>query len=109
MSEILIAIPSKTTSEVDWIQPLKTLFGQAGITQDYEQQLAELQKLRSHVVAKHLEKSVSSIEALQKYHDQLAVLESKVPSELLKLEFTWEDAFDKGSLFIGRKSLGKQK
>jgi hypothetical protein len=66
MSETLISIPSKMTSEVDWVTALQTLFQQAGMSQDYGAGLTELNRLRAQVVAKHCDKSVGSVEALQR-------------------------------------------
>lgn len=41
-----------------------------------------------------------------RYHDQIAILEAKFPSETA-LPFTWEDAFSKASVFSGKPSLGE--
>jgi programmed cell death 6-interacting protein len=54
---------------------------------------------------KAADRSEASLEALQRYHDQLTALEQKIPASEVQIAFKWKDAFDKGSIFGGRMAL----
>jgi len=107
MTEIL-SVPLKKTSDVDIIKPLKTLisstYSTADQPQDYTDAISELHKLRN-VATKNPDRSDASLEAMQKYYDQLVALEVKIPASEVQIPFKWKDAFDKGSIFGGRISL----
>ena len=57
------------------------------------------------LATKTTDRTESSLEALQRYHDQLVLLEQKIPAQEVQIAFKWKDAFDKGSIFGGRMSL----
>lgn len=43
-----------------------------------------------------------------RYADQIHALIFKIPSlELLNIQFTWDDALDKGMMFLGKTSASK--
>jgi len=107
MTEIL-SVPLKKTNDIDITKPLKTLisstYSTADQPQDYTDAISELQKLRN-TATKNPDRTDASLEAMQKYYDQLAALEVKIPSSEVQIPFKWKDAFDKGSIFGGRISL----
>jgi len=104
----LLSIPLKKTNDIDIVKPLKTLisstYSTADQPQDHSDAISELQKLRG-LATKNPDRSDSSLEAMQKYYDQLVALEVKIPASEVQIPFKWKDAFDKGSIFGGRISL----
>ncbi|XP_067933589.1 programmed cell death 6-interacting protein-like [Watersipora subatra] len=105
-----LAFPTKSTSEVDLIKPLrnfiKATFPDTS-PDDYEKALTEFHRMRSHAVGKFNDKHESAIEAVGKYYDQLAAVESKLPftEDQVRVSFTWYDAFAKSSIIGGRPKL----
>ena len=57
------------------------------------------------ILTRDICRTEASIEALQRYYDQLVALEMKIPATEVQIAFKWKDAFDKGSIFGGRMSL----
>ena len=51
------------------------------------------------------DRSDAALESMQRYHDQLVWLETKIPTSEIQIPFKWKDAFDRGSIFGGRISL----
>jgi len=104
----LVSVPLKKTSEVDLVKPLKTLISSTYSTADqpvdHSDAVSEIQRLRL-AATKNPDRSESSLEALQRYYDQLVALEQKIPANEVQVAFKWKDAFDKGSIFGGRISL----
>lgn len=103
-----MAIPMKSTVDVDMVQPLKNLILSAYDkldSQEFTPKLEELNRLRKQSVCKALDRSETSMECLSRYFDQLRSLEMKLPESGAVVPFKWKDAFDKGGLFSGRQSL----
>lgn len=104
----LISIPLKKSNEVDLVKPFKTLISSTYSTADqpvdHSDAVSEIQRLRV-AATKNPDRSESSLEALQRYYDQLVALEQKIPANEVQIAFKWKDAFDKGSIFGGRISL----
>jgi len=104
----LISVPLKKPSEVDLVKPLKTLisstYSTADQPADHSDAISEMQRLRV-AATKATDRTEASIEALQRYYDQLVALEMKIPATEVQIAFKWKDAFDKGSIFGGRMSL----
>ena len=69
MAANYLAVPTKATSEVDLVKPLRN-FIKATFpdtkSEDYERALTEFNRLRSHAVAKFNDKHESAIEAVGK-------------------------------------------
>lgn len=72
---------------------------------NYNEALAELNKLRMNATWRTLDKHESSLDIMYRYYDQLTSLESKVPPNDIQIPFKWKDAFDKGGFFSGTASL----
>jgi programmed cell death 6-interacting protein len=108
MSELL-SVPLKNAGEVDWISPLKELFTAAKIQgKDFETGMTELNRLRMLIVSgtgKQLERSQVGVEIIARYYDQISALEPKLPVDAFRLVFSWEDAFEKGTLFGGKTKI----
>ncbi|XP_048848676.1 programmed cell death 6-interacting protein isoform X2 [Brienomyrus brachyistius] len=106
-----ISVPLKKSSDVDLVKPLSkfiTATYPAGEDQaEYLRAVEELNKLRKNALNRPLDKHESSLEILMRYYDQLSAIEPKFPfsENQLCLTFTWKDAFDKGSLFVGSVKL----
>ncbi|KAG4067035.1 hypothetical protein HA402_000026 [Bradysia odoriphaga] len=109
MSELLV-VPLKKPSEVN-IAPLDNLIQSAyssnspGTAASYSEAVNEFGKLRNVAIWKFFEKHEGSLEVVYGYYDQLCALETKIPVNELQIPFKWKDAFDKGSIFVGRMSL----
>lgn len=69
MAASFLAIPTKATSDVDFVKPLKN-FIKTNFTEtqpeDYEKALTDFNRLRSHAVNKFNDKHESAIEAVSK-------------------------------------------
>ncbi|XP_064643654.1 programmed cell death 6-interacting protein-like isoform X3 [Lineus longissimus] len=106
----LLAIPLKTTNEVDLIKPLQKFitntFEQLK-AEDVSQALNDFNRQRNHVISKMVDRHESALEVLFKYYDQLCAIESKLPiaENQIRVEFKWTDAFATKGVFGGRKSL----
>ena len=77
MSSGFITIPTKKTSEVDLIRPIREFISDVYTDlrpTDYEYSLVEFSKLRSSVVAKLSEKSESSLDILCRYVDVVLIV-----------------------------------
>jgi len=107
MTEIL-AIPLKKTNDIDITKPLKSLiastYSSADQPTDCSNAITEVQKLRN-AATKNPDRSDAALESMQRYHDQLVWLETKIPTSEIQIPFKWKDAFDRGSIFGGRISL----
>ncbi|KAK3106570.1 hypothetical protein FSP39_022711 [Pinctada imbricata] len=105
-----LAVPLKQTQEVDLIKPLRSFiqntFSQAD-PDEYNQALNEFSKLRNLMIAKSVDKHESALEILNRYYDQLLAIENKLPiaENQIRVTFKWRDAFDKESLFSGKRIL----
>ncbi|CAD5119249.1 DgyrCDS7880 [Dimorphilus gyrociliatus] len=105
-----ISLPLKKTWEVDFEKPLRQFISQTfeNIQEsDYKSPLQDLNRLRQNVVSKWNDKHESALEVLYRYYDQLKAIEAKFPiaENSVRINFKWQDAFDKESLFSGKKTL----
>ncbi|XP_077996872.1 programmed cell death 6-interacting protein-like [Glandiceps talaboti] len=104
-----VSVPQKFSTEVDLIKPLKTFiantYGTGDGGEDYGQAVKELNKLRTNACCKTLDKHDSALELICRYYDQLVAIDAKLPitENQIRISFTWQDAFDKGSFFGGAK------
>lgn len=109
MSDLLV-VPLKKPAEVN-IAPLENLIQSAYNSNspanavNYSEAVSEFGKLRNVAIWKFFEKHEGSLEVVYGYYDQLCALETKIPVNELQIPFKWKDAFDKGSIFVGRMSL----
>jgi len=70
----------------------------------------ELTRMRNQVINKSLDKNTTGLQLLSRYADQIYVLITRIPSSNLDLpvQFTCEDALDKGTLFSAKKASTTQ-
>lgn len=105
-----IGVPLKKASETDLVKPLRNFientFSNAE-PNDYNTALNEFNKLRNSMIAKSVDRHESALEVLLRYYDQLVTIENKLPvsENQIRVQFKWRDAFDKESLFSGRRTL----
>lgn len=103
-----IAIPLKTTQEVDLVNPLKQLISTYyGSDVNYTESIEQLDKLRKEATFKGIEgNSTTTLTALQRYYDQLKLFASKCPVDEVPINFKWKSAFQKSSSykFLGPSS-----
>ncbi|KAJ8353621.1 hypothetical protein SKAU_G00211880 [Synaphobranchus kaupii] len=106
-----ISVPLKKSEEVDLVKPLSkfitSIYTVREEQTDHIRAVEELNKLRISALGRPLDKHERSLEILLRYYDQLCAVEPKFPfsDNQLCLTFTWNDAFDKGSLFSGPVKL----
>lgn len=107
-----IAVPLKSTNDVDLIKPLKAYIDSLSELSDdakieANEGIIELNKLRNRACIQSLEIRQASLDLLIRYSDQLHSIENKLPITPTQnpVSFKWRDAFDKGSLFFSRAAL----
>jgi len=114
MATTYLCVPLKRTWEVDLVKPLRTFIantyssqGASDGTPDYNAALTEFNKLRMNVMSKSVDKHESALDVLYRYYDQLVAVEGKFPisENQIRISFKWQDAFDKESLFSGKRVL----
>ncbi|CAG0921465.1 unnamed protein product [Notodromas monacha] len=107
----LLGIPLKKSGEVDLVKPFRHAIASssiglgAGEIDKHRESVSDFNKLRNNACSRPLDKHEAALDTLYRYHDQLSSLEKKVPPGEIQVPFKWKDAFDKGSLFGGSKSL----
>ncbi|KAK6053898.1 BRO1-like domain protein, partial [Cooperia oncophora] len=107
-----LAVPLKSTSDVDLVKPLTLYIDTIYKTsEDNKAEVAEavqeLNKLRSKACCQPLDKHQSALDIVTRYYDQLVAIENKIVISATQnpVVFKWKDAFDKGSLFFSKASL----
>ncbi|VDP07123.1 unnamed protein product [Heligmosomoides polygyrus] len=107
-----LAVPLKSTSDVDLVKPLTTYIDTVFNTSDdnkaeVAEAVQELNKLRSKACCQPLDKHQSALDIVTRYYDQLVAIENKIIISATQnpVVFKWKDAFDKGSLFFSKASL----
>ncbi|KAG2040773.1 BRO1-like domain-containing protein [Suillus americanus] len=88
----MIAIPKKTTGDVDWTAPICNLIAKSfGENPDnYAQECQALQRCRQDAV-KGAGSDMTGRDLLYKYFGQLEILEMRFPE--IRVNFPWNDAF----------------
>ncbi|TRM67074.1 BRO1-like domain-containing protein [Schizophyllum amplum] len=88
----MISIPKKTTEEVDWTSPIRTLIAQSyGENPDnYAAECASLQRCRQDAV-RGAGSDMTARDLLYKYFGQLELLELRFSE--IRVNFPWHDAF----------------
>ncbi|KAJ7489516.1 BRO1-like domain-containing protein [Mycena latifolia] len=88
----MISIPKKTTDEVDWTTPIRTLIAQSyGENPDnYSAECASLQRCRQDAV-RGAGSDMTARDLLYKYFGQLELLELRFSE--IRVTFPWHDAF----------------
>ncbi|KAG1789146.1 BRO1-like domain-containing protein [Suillus plorans] len=88
----MIAIPKKTTGDVDWTAPIRNLIAKSfGENPDnYAQECQALQRCRQDAV-KGAGSDMTGRDLLYKYFGQLEILEMRFPE--IRVNFPWNDAF----------------
>ncbi|KHN82501.1 Apoptosis-linked protein [Toxocara canis] len=116
MSSTFLAVPLKSTNEVDLAKPLisyiETIYQTSNdLSSEIKEAVQELNKLRNKACNQPLDKHQSALDVLTRYYDQLVAIENKLPITAAQnpIAFKWKDAFDKGSLFFSKASLTHQK
>ncbi|XP_033095491.1 programmed cell death 6-interacting protein-like [Anneissia japonica] len=78
-----ISVPLKNSQEVNVVPPLKKFiqrtYNKDGQEEDYAQAMNDLNTQRNNAVCRKLDKHENSIDTLQRYYDQLVLMESKLP------------------------------
>uniref|UniRef100_A0A0K0DNI0 BRO1 domain-containing protein n=1 Tax=Angiostrongylus cantonensis TaxID=6313 RepID=A0A0K0DNI0_ANGCA len=107
-----LAVPLKSTSDVDLVKPLTSYIESVYNTSDdnkaeVAEAVQELNKLRSKACCQPLDKHQSALDVVTRYYDQLVAIENKIIISATQnpVVFKWKDAFDKGSLFFSKASL----
>ncbi|KAL1956128.1 hypothetical protein VTO42DRAFT_7647 [Malbranchea cinnamomea] len=92
----MISCPLKQTSEIDWIQPLKTYIRQTygDDPERYAEECATLNRLRQDMRGAGKD-SATGRDLLYRYYGQLELLDLRFPVDEnhIKISFTWYDAF----------------
>uniref|UniRef100_A0A1I7ZGC7 BRO1 domain-containing protein n=1 Tax=Steinernema glaseri TaxID=37863 RepID=A0A1I7ZGC7_9BILA len=111
MSWTFLAVPLKTTNEVDLVKPLKSYVDSIYQTNDdvsteITEAICELNKLRNRACNQPLDKHQSGLDIITRYYDQLVAIENKIPisATVNPIAFKWKDAFDKGTAFFRKAS-----
>lgn len=96
---VFIGIPQKKTNEIDLVKPLEQqLTTYYGNNLNFDQDLESLNNLRKEATFKGIDgKSSNTLNALQKYYDQLKVFSEKCPIDDVPINFKWKDSFEKAS------------
>ncbi|ODN01538.1 hypothetical protein Ocin01_05124 [Orchesella cincta] len=102
MSDQLLSVPVKVSSEIDISTPLKAALKQKGYRPLEAEWFQEFEKLRNLSVDKNLSKNQASVETLNRYYDQLAVLHDKNLGNIPNLSLYWESSLEKGGFFGGK-------
>lgn len=105
-----LSVPLKKTWEVELAKPLRNFIADTYSEcspEDQKTSLNEFQKLRNNAIAKSVDKHESALEILYRYYDQLVAIETKFPmtENQIRINFKWQDAFNKESLFSGKRAL----
>ncbi|KAF8539308.1 BRO1-like domain-containing protein [Trichophaea hybrida] len=90
-----ISCPLKTTTEIDWIQPLKSYIAKTyGDPEKYNEECATLNRLRQDMRGAGKD-SAAGRDLLYRYYGQLELLDLRFPVEErgVRVSFTWYDAF----------------
>ncbi|KAK9314492.1 BRO1-like domain-containing protein [Lipomyces starkeyi] len=89
-----VAIPLKTTKDLDWAHPLQTYIRNAyGSSEDFSKECQMFSRLRQDIMGAG--KDPTGRDLLYKYYGQLELLDLRIPVEEggCKVGFTWMDAF----------------
>nr|CDJ91849.1 BRO1 domain containing protein [Haemonchus contortus] len=104
-----LAVPLKTTNEVDLVKPLTTFFstlfkGSSPNVHVLKEAIESFNRLRSRACCQTTQNNQSLANSLAEYYDQLTVFERKLEhSTAQHLEgFKWNDAFETGKSFFGK-------
>ncbi|KAI5788349.1 BRO1-like domain-containing protein [Geopyxis carbonaria] len=90
-----ISCPLKTTTEIDWIRPLKEYIARTyGDPEKYTEECATLNRLRQDMRGAGKD-SAAGRDLLYRYYGQLELLDLRFPVEErgVRVGFTWFDAF----------------
>ena len=103
-------VPQKKAYETNMTYPLQQFIKQTYTVNldDYLRSADSINQLRNEALFKATRQE--KLSKLMRYYDQLQAIESKLPisENQIRIQFKWQDAFDKGSLF-GRSTLSKHK
>ncbi|KAF2035290.1 BRO1-domain-containing protein [Setomelanomma holmii] len=92
----MISVPMKQTSEIDWIQPLKSYIRSTygDDPERYAEECATLNRLRQDMRGAGKD-SAAGRDLLYRYYGQLELLDLRFPVDEnhIKISFTWFDAF----------------
>ncbi|XP_041459788.1 programmed cell death 6-interacting protein-like isoform X1 [Lytechinus variegatus] len=103
-----LAVPLKNSSEVELQRPfqnfIKNTYSDVEL-EDVNSQIKEFSKQRTNAVCRKLDKHATSLDTLAKYYDQLCAIDAKLPimQGQVTVKFSWQDAFDKGSILSGAR------
>ncbi|KAJ8098265.1 BRO1-like domain-containing protein [Lipomyces tetrasporus] len=89
-----VAIPLKTTKDLDWASPLETYIRNTyGNSENFSKECQMFSRLRQDIMGAG--KDATGRDLLYKYYGQLELLDLRIPVEegACKVGFTWMDAF----------------
>lgn len=95
-----ISITQKKSAEVDLVKPLGQLLATyyGGEQTDQAEALETLNKLRKEATFKGIEgKASTTLNALQRYYDQIKKFTDKCPIDDVPINFKWKDSFERAS------------
>ncbi|KAI0984149.1 hypothetical protein GJ496_000680 [Pomphorhynchus laevis] len=106
----LFSIPQKRTFEVNMSPPLRSfIVNTFGDKDDYSFAVEGLNQLRTNALIT-CSKS-EKLSQMTRYYDQMIAIKNKLPisENQIRVSFKWQDAFDKGSLLGGKRTLSLSK
>ncbi|TKR87931.1 hypothetical protein L596_012257 [Steinernema carpocapsae] len=112
MSSAFLAVPTKSTNDVDLAKPLKSYIDSIyqdssdDVSAEVGEAIAELNKLRNRACNQPLDRHQTGLDIITRYYDQLVAIENKIPisATVNPIAFKWKDAFDKGTPFFRKAS-----
>jgi programmed cell death 6-interacting protein len=107
----MIVVPYKRPFDLDISHNIKsfldnTYAGNPNLA-EFKQSVDSLNLLRNEALFRAARQE--KLNKLMRYHDQLQAIETKIPisENMIRILFKWQDAFDKGSLFVGKSSFSR--
>ncbi|CAK8671406.1 unnamed protein product [Clavelina lepadiformis] len=103
-------IPLKKSSDIDLVKPMETFIKNTfdKTDEDLMKHVREFSTLRRNAVTKPLDKSITSLNSLYQYYDQLTAVSKKVPfreANGAHVSFPWKDSLQKAKFLSSTPKL----